>query len=151
MKKTIAILALAIVLLSAVAAIATTGPASANIEGYVHPDGTYRGGYINPVQTEVQFKLKDGLFTEIRYRALGYRGVDYLKSEDAAVLGITQQYQDLADYLIGKDVSALMELYHPANITKDTDTFTAATLRSSKLVSSINDGLNRGLYALPTE
>ena len=65
--------------------------------------------------------------------------------------GVTEQYNDLAAYLVGKDVSALQDLYFPANITKDADTFTAATLRSSKLISAINDGLNRGLYALPKE
>lgn len=155
MKKALVALALVLVLVAGIAVFATTtaekATAPANIEGFVYADGTYRGGYIDPAQIEVQFDLKDNQFTAVRYRALGYRGVDYLKSEDAAVLGITKQYQEIAEYLIGKDVSALMDLYYPENITKDTDTFTAATLRSSKLVSSINDGLNRGLYALPKE
>ena len=131
--------------------VVASSPAPAVNPAFVHPDGTYRGGYIDPTQIEVQFTLKDGKFTEVRFRALGYRGIDYLKSEDKAVLGVTEQYNDLAAYLVGKDVSALQDLYFPANITKDADTFTAATLRSSKLISAINDGLNRGLYALPKE
>lgn len=142
MKKRMLFLFLAVIVLTALLL-----PALAQS----HPDGTYRGGYIDPVQVEVQFALKDGKFTEVRYRALGYRGDDYLKTEDKNLLGITEQYNDLAAYLVDKDVSALMDLYYPENITKDTDTFTAATLRSSKLISAINDGLNRGLYALPKE
>ncbi len=154
MKKTLITLTLVLVLLANVVAYASTteqAVAPANIEGYVYADGTYRGGYIDPAQIEVQFELKDNQFVSIKYRALGYRGVDYLKSEDAAVVGVTTQYQELADYLIGKDVSALKDLYYPENIAKDTDTFSAATIRSSKLISSINDGLNRGLYALPKD
>lgn len=152
MKKALIALALVVALTAGILAVATTStPAASATTAQAYPDGTYRGGYIDPKQIEVQFTLEDNKFTEIRYRALGYRDVNYLKSEDKTILGVTQQYQDLADYLIGKEVSALQDLYYPANITKDTDTFTAATLRSSKLISSINDGLNRGLYALPKE
>lgn len=150
MNKRILGLVLLVALLIATVAFAAQ-PAPAVDPTFVHPDGTYRGGYIDPAQVEVQFKLEAGKFTEVRFRALGYRGDDYLKTEDPKLLEIAKQYQDLADYLVGKEVSALQDLYHPAEITKDADTFTAATLRSSKLISLINDGLNRGLYALPAE
>lgn len=112
-------------------------------------DGTYRGGYIDPSQIEVSFVIKDGKFTEIKYRALGYKGESYLDSENPAHKGIAGQFQALADHLIGKDVSALDDLYTPEKIAKDTDAFSAATVRSSKLISAINDGLNRGRYGLP--
>lgn len=155
MKKTLVRLALVCVLAVGVVVYATTNaqqaPAPANVAGFVYADGTYRGGYIDPTQIEVQFTLKDNQFTEVRFRALSYRDVNYLKSEEALVKAIAQQYTDLADYLIGKDVSTLKDLYFPENITKDMDTATAATLRSSKLISSINDGLNRGPYSLPKE
>ncbi len=146
MKKSMLLITLVVMLFAA-----TAMAAPAVVPGFQHADGTYRGGYIDPTQIEVQFTLKDNQFTEIRYRALGYRGTDYLKSEDEAIKGVTGQYNEIAEYLIGKDVSALKDLYFPENITKDTDTFTAATLRANKLISAINDGLNRGLYNLPKE
>ena len=155
MKKTLIAFVLLVVMAASVVAIATTSaqkaPVPANIEGFVYPDGTYRGAYIDPTNIEVEFTLKDNQFTEINFRALGYRGVDYLKSEEAAVMGIAKQFEEIAAYLVGKDVSALKDLYYPENIAKDTDTFTAATMRSGKLISSINDGLNRGLYSLPKD
>ena len=116
-----------------------------------HPDGTYRGGYIDPRQIEVEFVLKEGKFASFKFRALGYKDQSYLKSEDKAMQGIAEQFQALADYLIGKDLTALHDLYFPGNIAKDTDAFTAATMRSAKMISAINDALNRGLYALPKE
>ncbi len=138
---------LTLVLLAAllVSSLAMAAPATQ------YPDGTYRGGYIDPTQVEIEIVLKDGKFETIKFRALGYKGQSYLKTEDKTMMGIAEQYQALADHLIGKDVSALYDLYFPANIAKDTDAFTAATLRSSKMISAINDALNRGLYALPKE
>ena len=116
-----------------------------------YADGTYRGGYIDPTQVEISFELKDGKFNSVKFRKLSYNGENYLKSEDTIITSISSQYLDLANYLVGKELSALADLYTPANITNDIDGFTAATLRSAKIISAINDGLNRGLYALPKE
>ena len=113
-----------------------------------YQDGTYRGAYLDSNQVQVEFTLKDNKFESIKLRTLGYKGTDYLKSEDAAVQGIAKQFTECADYLVGKDISAVMELYTPANVASDVDGFTAATLRSSKLISAIFDGLNRGVYKL---
>lgn len=113
-----------------------------------YQDGTYRGAYLDSDQVQVEFTLKDNTFESFKLRTLGYKGIDYLKSEDAAVQGIAKQFTECTDHLVGKDVSAVMELYTPANVASDVDGFTAATLRSSKLISAIFDGLNRGVYKL---
>ncbi len=140
---------LALVLCTVFSLVLLVGCTQGATQGTVgYEDGTYRGGYIDPAQVEVNFVLKDNKFAEFKFRALGYKGEDYLKTEDANLSGITAQYQALADYLVGKDVEALKDLYTPENIAEDTDVFSAATLRSSKMISAINDALNRGLYAL---
>ena len=113
-----------------------------------YQDGTYRGAYLDSIQVQVEFVLKGNKFESIKLHSLGYKGADYLKSEDAAMQGITKQYKECADYLVGKDVSAILDLYNPADIASDVDAFTAATLRSSKLISAIFDALNRGVYKL---
>lgn len=113
-----------------------------------YQDGTYRGAYLDSNQVQVEFVLKDNKFDSFKLRTLGFKGSDYLKSEDAAMQGIAKQYTECTDYLVGKDVSAIMDLYAPENIASDVDGFTAATLRSSKMISAIFDGLNRGVYKL---
>ena len=123
-----------------------TETTSFTIDSY--QDGTYRGAYLDSDQVQVEFTLKGNQFESFKLRTLGYKGSDYLKSEDAAMQGITKQFTECADYLVGKDVSAVMDLYTPANVASDVDGFTAATLRSSKMISAIFDGLNRGVYKL---
>lgn len=113
------------------------------------PDGTYRGAFIDPKQLEISFDVKDNKFTKIEFKALGYMGEDYLNSKDPKLQGITEQYKQLADYLIGKKVYDLEELYYPEKIAKDVDGATSATLRSNKMISAINDALNRGVYVKP--
>lgn len=113
-----------------------------------YQDGTYRGAYLDSDQVQVEFTLKDNKFESIKLRTLAYKGMDYLKSEDATVQAVGGQYSQCIDYLAGKDVSAIMELYDPSTIASDVDGFTGATIRSSKLISAIFDGLNRGVYKL---
>lgn len=99
-------------------------------------------------QVTVEFELKDNKFISLKLRSLTYKDVDYLKSEETPYKGIASQYQECLDYLTGKDVSAILDLYKPANIATDVDGVTAATLRSNKLISALFDGLNRGVYKL---
>ena len=113
-----------------------------------YQDGTYRGAYLDSNQVQVEFALKDNKFDSFKLRTLGYKGSDYLKSEDAAMKGIAQQFTECADYLVGKDVSAVKDLYTPANVASDVDGFTAATIRSAKIISALNDALTRGAYKL---
>lgn len=73
----------------------------------------------------IQFELKDGRFDSLVYRGVKYKDGDYM-SEDAsdAQKAILRQYRQLADYLIGKDVSAIDDLYSPYDIVEDLDAVT---------------------------
>lgn len=114
-------------------------------------DGTYRGAYIDPSQVEVSFVMSDGKFSEFKFRSLGFKGESYLESDNKAYQEVAGQYQQLVDYLMGKEPEALRDLYVPENIAQDADAVSSATLRSGKLISAINDGFNRGLYKLPED
>lgn len=125
--------------------------AACALAGAEHPDGIYRGFYYDGgiEQIAIQFELRDGLFDSIVYRGVKYKDGDYM-IEDAsdAQKATLRQYQQLADYLIGKDVGAIDDLYSPYDIVDDVDAVTTATMQSSKLISALWDGLNRRPYKL---
>lgn len=116
-----------------------------------YPDGIYRGFYYDGgiEQIAIQFELKDGVFDSIVYRGVKYKDGDYM-NEDAsdAQKATLRQYRQLADYLLGKGVDAIGDLYSPYNIVDDVDAVTTATMQSSKLISALWDGLNRHPYQL---
>ncbi len=117
-----------------------------------YENGTYRGAFLDSgsMQVNVQFKLEDNIIKEVSFRHLEYKGVNYLKEqENKTIIGLKDQYQQLANHLIGKDIRKnIVDLYKPGEIvTNKVDTFTGATLRSSKIVSAVRDGLNRGVYS----
>lgn len=116
-----------------------------------YPDGIYRGFYYDGgiEQISIQFELKDGVFSSLVYRGVKYKDGDYM-SEDAsdAQKAILRQYRQLADYLIGKGVSAIDDLYSPYDIVEDLDAVTTATMKSGKLISALWDGLNRRPYKI---
>lgn len=116
-----------------------------------YPDGIYRGFYYDGgiEQIAVQFELRDGVFDSVVYRGVKYKDGDYM-IEDAsdAQKAILRQYEQLAEYLVGKDVSAIDDLYEPYAIVEDVDAVTTATMQSSKLISALWDGLNRRPYKL---
>lgn len=116
-----------------------------------YPDGIYRGFYYEGgiEQIAIQFELRSGLFHSIVYRGVKYKDGDYM-IEDAsdAQKATLRQYRQLADYLIGKDLSAIDALYMPYEIVDDVDAVTSATMQSSKLISALWDGLNRRPYKL---
>lgn len=120
-----------------------------------YSDGVYRGIFIDgaEMQVNVDFELKANVVVAAKYRHLFYKGVDYRKeATDAKVIELNKQYTELLNYLVGKDIrTALKELYVPGNIVKTSavDGVTGATLRSGKVISAINDALNRGVYSLP--
>ena len=97
-----------------------------------YADGIYRGFYYDGgiEQIAIQFELKDGRFDSLVYRGVKYKDGDYM-SEDAsdAQKAILRQYRQLADYLIGKDVSAIDDLYSPYDIVEDLDAVTTATMK----------------------
>lgn len=116
-----------------------------------YPDGIYRGFYYDGgiEQIAIQFELKNGVFDSIVYRGVKYKDGDYM-SEDAsdAQKATLRQYRQLADYLLGRGVEAIDDLYLPYDIVEDVDAVTTATMQSSKLISALWDGLNRHPYRL---
>ena len=138
MKRSLALLALL---------LASAFPAFA--ENY--PDGIYRGFYYDGgiEQIAIQFELKNEVFTSLIYRGVKYKDGDYM-SEDAsdAQKAILHQYRQLSDYLIGKNISAIDDLYSPYDIVEDLDAVTTATMKSGKLISALWDGLNRHPYKI---
>lgn len=134
----------------------TTGKDTINdgstVLGTDYENGTYRGSYVDGDvnQISIEFVLKDQKFESIKYRALSYKGENYLDEAATGVIkAIRDQYQQAADALIGKSVSDINILYKPADVVKDVDTVTGATLRTGKLISALWDGLNRHPYKLP--
>lgn len=120
-------------------------------DGGQYPDGIYRGFYYDGgiEQLSVQFELKDGLFTSVVYRGVRYKDGDYMSRDasDAQKATLNQYYQ-LADYLVGKGVSAIDDLYSPYEFVDNIDSVTSATIQSSKLISAIWDALNRHPYKM---
>ncbi len=116
-----------------------------------YADGVYRGSYMEDggEQVALEFAIKDDHFMEISYRTLQYKGEDYL-APDANVLvrSVASQFQALIDYLVGKPVSAVNDLYRPSDMVPDADVFSGATVRAPKAISAIWDGLGRHAYRL---
>ena len=116
-----------------------------------YADGMYRGSYMEDGGEEVvlEFAIKGGIFLEAQYRALHYKGEDYL-ADDASEheRGIASQFQALLDYLIGKPIASVNDLYRPGEIAPDVDVFSGATVRAPKVISAIWDGLGRHAYRL---
>lgn len=139
-KRAMAVLLALVVLLPA---------AAAQPENYA--DGIYRGFYYDGgiEQIAIQFEIRNGVFDSIVYRGVKYKDGDYM-IEDAsdAQKATLRQYQQLAEYLIGKGVEAIDDLYQPYDIVDDVDAVSTATMQSSKLISALWDGLNRHPYKL---
>ena len=116
-----------------------------------YADGTYRGTYMEDggEQVALEFTIRDNCFAEIAYRTLQYRGEDYL-AQDAGepMRGIAGQFQALIDYLVGKEIASVNDLYRPGEIVPDVDGFSGATIRAPKVISAIWDGLGRHAYRL---
>ncbi len=117
-----------------------------------YPDGTYRGVFIDrdQVQVNVEFRLENGIMTRASFRHL-YGGAKYrLGVREEPFRSVVQQYQEALDHLVGKHLTThLADLYTPEDIiTTEVDGFSAATMRSSKILSAIQDALNRGPYSL---
>jgi len=97
----------------------------------------------------VQFVLVDGVIREATFRYL--QGVEppyYLENEEEPYKSVIQQYEEALQYLVGKPLSDhLVHLYEPGDLVQtDVDGYTAATIRSAKIISSIRDALSRGVY-----
>lgn len=116
-----------------------------------YEDGTYRGIFADrtDIQVNVQFTLEDGVVTAASFRHLR-RDDDYnLDAEDDPYRTVVQMYSESLEYLVGRNLQEhLTDLYEPENIvTSEIDGYSAATIRSAKIISAIRDGLNRGVYS----
>lgn len=131
------------------------GPYSLVAPSISYENGTYRGTFSDGgyQQVGVQFTIADNIVTNASYRLLSYRGTDYrAEKEDPKVIAINNQFVELLNYLKEKDIRvALNDLFAAGNIVDDVvvevDTISGATVRSAKVISAINDGLKRGVYA----
>lgn len=122
------------------------------VRGESFQDGTYRGVFEDrqEMQVNVQFTTEDNVISAIRFRHLAYSDTDFIDTDDETIAGLRDQHIELIEYLEGRDVrTALRDLYEPGEIVgpeHDIDGMTGATLRSTKVISAIRDGLNRGVY-----
>jgi cytochrome b involved in lipid metabolism len=115
-------------------------------------DGRYRGVFSDggEMQVNVQFDLRDGRLSNISYRYLAYRGVDYRQLEEGDELyAVLEQHRQLAERLEGQPVTAIFVLYEPERLADDIDGYSGATLRGNKVHSAFRDALNRGVYSWP--
>ncbi|TVR68144.1 MAG: FMN-binding protein [Spirochaetaceae bacterium] len=113
-------------------------------------DGRYRGifGDGGEMQVSIQFDVENETFRNVSFRHLQYRGTSFRNlNEDNQFYPIFVQHQQIGEYLEGKPLSALADLYNPGDVIEDIDTFSGATIRANKVVSAIQDGLNRGIYS----
>ena len=123
-------------------------------EAESYQNGLYRGSYMESGSEEVavEFRLEDNAFADLSYRALQYKGVDYLAPDaPEAVRLIRGQFEQLLAYLEGRPVSAVNELYQPGYMVDDTDVSAGATIRAPKVISAIWDALNRHAYSIGDE
>lgn len=127
-------------------------PAQREVEipGVVYEDGTYRGVFIDKdaIQVNVQFTLRDNIVTTAGFRHLRSDENYHLDAEKQPYKQVIKQYKEALEHLVGKDIDAhLRDLYKPGDIVQtEVAGYTGATIRSSKIISAIRDGLNRGVY-----
>ena len=62
-----------------------------------------------------------------------------------------KQFEELLAYLEGREVSAVNDLYQPANVVQPADTTAGVTIRAPKVISAIWDALNRHAYSIGDE
>ena len=115
-----------------------------------YDSGTYRGIYgdAGEMQVSIQFRVDNDAVNDVRFRHLAYAGTDFRSLEEGDPLyGITLQHDQIAEYLEGKSLETIFDLYTPGGFIEDVDTFSGATLRGNKIFSAMKDGLNRGIYS----
>ena len=105
-----------------------------------YPDGMYRGVYVSgqETQVEVQFKLKNDVITEAKYRTLFYKGHDWLKENE--YVAKNGGYMKLLERITNKKIQdVLPTMYNSEEIEAG-----GATVRESKVRSALQYGLNVG-------
>ena len=138
-----------VLMLAAMLGVGCTSKRAVDPALQIHPDGRYRGVYGDggEQQISIEFHLKDGLLTKLSFRHLQYKGKDYGRTKEGdAGWPVLHQHGMVLAYLEGKPLSAVLDLYTPEKMVADVDGFSGATIRGSKIISAIRDGLNRGIY-----
>lgn len=118
-----------------------------------HPNGTYRGAFIDEgaIQVNLQFTLVDGIVTAASFRHLvGAKPEYHLDAQDEPFRSVIAQYHEALQHLVGKPLKDhLADLYDPGRVVAlEVDGYSGATIRSSKIISAVRDALNRGPYQL---
>lgn len=112
-------------------------------------DGTYRGIYEDrgEQQVSIQFRLENGVLSGLSWRYLSYAGTNYRTLKEGEDLyPVMVQHKQILEYLDGKPLDTIADLYDTGSFVDDVDAYTGATIRGNKVHSAIIDGLNRGLY-----
>lgn len=105
-------------------------------------DGVYRGAFVSgqETQVEVQFKLKNDVVENTRFRTLYYKGEDYLKNKNLEREKNT--YTAALKATEGKNVDEAKEmLYSPEKIE-----MAGASVRASKIRAAMQNAINSGVY-----
>ncbi len=139
----------ALLFLAACTAAKTPAPTAGATELSVYADGIYRGYYTDGgiEQFCVEFTLANGFFSAVSLKEVNYKDGDYLAGDATRIqTQVAAQYNEAAQSLIGKPVSAVSQLLDPNAVTTDRDAVTSATLRTGKLASAIHDGLAHGVF-----
>ncbi len=105
-------------------------------------NGTYRGTFVSgqETQVEVQFKLKDDVVENTKFRTLFYKGNDYLKNEN--LKEEKEKYQSALEFTEGKKLNEALEaLYSPENIPR-----AGASVRATKIRAAMQNAVNSGVY-----
>lgn len=151
MGKTVSGRICSLLLLTAVSAV-IHGCARVREEAMLpYEDGTYRGIFADgdAIQVNVEFTLEDGKVAEASFRHLRADDNYFLGTEEEPYKSVVRQYEEALEHLVGKDISVHLEdLYRPEEVVSTSvHGYTAATIRSSKIISAVRDGLNRGVYS----
>lgn len=117
-------------------------------------DGRYRGIYEDggEQQVSIQFTVTDDIISNVSFRWLMYRGVNYRDIDEShPQWGVKLQHDQLAAHFEGQPISALESLHSPGEFIDDVDGWSGSTIRGNKVYSAMKDALNRGLYTPPAE
>ena len=107
-------------------------------------NGVYRGSFISGQenQVEVQFKIKDDIISNTKFRTLFYKKNDYLKNKELE--DEKNRYQEALKFTEGKKVNEALEaLYFPEDIPR-----AGATIRASKIRAAMQNAINSGAYKI---
>lgn len=121
---------------------------SKTLKGKAYENGIYRGSYLATgiEQVSLEFTLTEGIIKKVNYRNLSYKGVNFLKPSTKKEEQLKAQYDLLLQSLIGITIDEATSLLQtPEKLVKNLKTETEA-LKSDKILSAINNALERGLY-----